>query len=284
VTTAVEIVNALLEDRLEEATTPARRDAFVVFGPDIPERGYFFNGPDGFGEFIQAKRGEAALLRTAADRKKYINFFVDYGYTLIFQRQGRLQIFSKLKLRFSPEAVNMMEKTLGLDETTPVEFNGKVEPASKVIFGAPGAQGTNQQGKPNAPQQKPSQIAQQKGMMLKGSFGGLYGPRGLLEPGNKVNMGALQKGVRAGYAYVIKYPNGGLNVVKPAGGYKFSVDEIDEMEKEMGINQQTPVQLFTGTIAPAAATKTTAAVAIYGRAPAAQPRQPGLATPPPTIP
>lgn len=280
-TTARELVDVLLEDCLEEAI-PKAGAALTVFGPDAPSEGYFFNGPDAFGEFIQSKRGSEALLRTSADRKRYVDWFKKNGYILIFQTPQGFDVYTERKLYIPPDGIKAMEQTMKLTQNTPMIVNGAAPvPAGKLIYGQPDPLNPKPQQQGQQQQASPSQVAQQKGLMLKGSFGGAYGPQGHLEPGNKINVDALDRGLRKGYAYVIKYPKGGLNVFVPAGGYKFSRTEIAEMEAEMGVKPSSLAQLFVGSASPANIQKTVAAVAIYGRTPQ-KPTPAGMATPPPT--
>lgn len=282
VTVAVEIVERLLDAPLLEADPvpapipPRDRYPLRVFGNGAPDKGWFYTGPDPFGDFIRYQRGDHAKIRNETERQQYIEFFKRNGYILVFKQPPGLSIHSQVNLHIPQDGINAMEKTMGLNGQTQVDFNGKQAPASEIIYGQPNranqtqAGGANQQASPDQGQQ-----------MIKATFGGLYGTQGHFENGKDVNIANMKKLLADGYAFVIRYGNGGFNVVTPKS-HKFSPQEIHQLESKMGITRKTPVQWFVNSVSANAMTSTTAQVAIYGEQPTRNVPA-GLATPPPTL-
>jgi hypothetical protein len=287
---AVDLVEKLLELPVQEAAPvsapiPARdRYPLRVFGNDAPPKGWFYTGPDPFGDFIRSQRGgDKAQLNNESDRKRYIDFFTRQGYILVFKESPGLKIHSQVNLFIPQDGVKALEQTMGLTPETQVEFRNDQAPASEIIYGQPNRanqqpdktsqsqHGQQNQGQSAAPQQ-----------LLKATFGGIYGPQGHFETGKDVNIAAMKKLLADGYAFVIRYGNGGYNVVTPKA-HKFSRSEIREIESKMGINRATKVQWFQNSVSANAATPTTAQVAIYGEQPTKTPPPAGLATPPPSF-
>lgn len=164
---------------------------------------------------------------------------------------------------------------MGLTTETIIDWNGKQQPASEVIFGQPNrANQAQQKAQTNQPQTGTGDI-------LKATMGGIYSNRGGLFEEGDVDIAAMKKLLKDGYAFVIKYGNGGFNVVTPRN-HKFTPQDIRQLEAKMGITPKTPVQWFVNSVSANAMQDTTAEVAIYGAAPSGR-RQPNLATPPPEL-
>lgn len=273
---------------------PRDRYLLRVFGNDAPPKGWFYTGPDPFGDFVRMQRGDHAQLNNETDRQRYIQFFNRFGYILVFKESPGLKIYTKVNLRIAQEGIRALEETMGLKPETQVELNGKQAPASEIIYGQPNRDGQGQgQGQELQSQGqegqagfmahglKQAQVAAQKGLKLKAMFGGLRDPYGDYEAGANVNMGNMNKLLRAGYGFVIKYPNGGFNVITPRG-FKFSDKAIQGLESVMKITPRTSVQWFKdGNLVNELTTD--ASVAIYGRIPAKRTPPAGLATPPPEL-
>jgi hypothetical protein len=287
VTVAVEIVEKLLDGPIQEATPAAApippRDRYPlrVFGNDAPPKGWFYTGPDPFGDFIRAQRGgDKAQLNTESDRQRYIDFFTRQGYILVFKESPGLKIQSQVNLFIPQEGVHALEQTMGLTPETQVEWKGNQAPASEIIYGQPNRANQQPDKKTQSQHGQKDQAAPQE--LLKATFGGLYGPQGHFETGKDVNIAAMKKLLADGYAFVIRYGNGGFTVITPKG-HKCSRSEIREIESRMGITRQTKVQWFENSVSANAMTPTTAQVAIYGEQPSKSPPQAGLATPAPSF-
>lgn len=277
VTVAANLIEKLLDGPIQEAAPvaapipPRDRYPLRVFGNDAPDKGWLYTGPDPFGDFIRYKRGDNAQLNTETDRQKYIQFFTRQGYILIFKQSPGLKIYSEVNLHIPQDGIQAMEKTMGLTAQTQVEYNGKQLPAGQLIYGQP----------ERASYADPSKTTDHSPQLLKATFGGLYGEQGHFESGKDVNIAAMKKLLAEGYAFVVKYGNGGFNVVTPKS-YKFSPTEIRQLESKMGITRKTKVQWFVNSVSANAMTPSTAGIAIYGETPQrAAPT--GLATPPPEL-
>jgi hypothetical protein len=285
VTVAVDLVESLLEGPIPEAVAapipPRDRYPLRVFGNNAPPKGWFYTGPDPFGEFIKYQRGDQAQINNESDRQRYIDFFARNGYILVFKQPPGLTIRSQRKLYIEPEGIEAMEKTMGLTQQTLVNYNGQEAPASEIIYGQPNRANQAQAGRDIDAEQTTGQPGQPSRQLVKATFGGLYGDQGFWETGKDVNIAAMKKLMADGYAFVIKYPNGGFNVVTPKS-YKFSPQEIRALESKMGITRKTPVQWFVNSVSANAMSPTTAQVAIYGEQPSRNVPQ-GLATPPPDL-
>lgn len=114
---------------VERERTPQQNAPVVIFGNEAPSRGWFFSG---LGEFANVHRANL-LLNTPPQRREYIKRLIDHGYTLFFKADGRITIFTRLKLRISPEAVESLKTRLRMTRETLVDHNGRVEPAAKFF-------------------------------------------------------------------------------------------------------------------------------------------------------
>lgn len=266
--TAQEIVEAMLTDRIEEA----RRGGYVrVFGPDIPDKGYFFAGADPLGEFIKNQVKDANPT-TTAERNRMLKHLTDQGF-VIWQKKGSdIYVFHHPNVpafNLSPDGLKALEQTLGLNQRSVIFDNKKPIPAGQVLYAQ--SQGGQQAGAAQQARTTPAAVAQKKNMTLTATFGGLQAPTGSFQPVYKVNHREIQKGLKSGFAFVLKYPNGGFNVVIPKG-YRFSQQAIRGLEQQMGLKPSTLVQLFVDNISHGKAVA--ASVAIYGQAPGGAPRTP----------
>jgi hypothetical protein len=260
VTTAVDIVEALLEAPLLEATPSMAapvpdNSPLRVFGDDAPDKGWFYRGPDPLGEFIKYKRGPNALLNRTGERQNYINYFTRQGYTLVFKTANGLQIFTRGPLHIPQDGITALEQTMGLNAQTQVDWNGQVKRASEVIYGQPN-RGTHEQGNED-------ELEDPSKRLIKATFGGAYGEDGQFDTGSKVNVPVMRKLLADGHAFVVKYPSGSFNVIMPER-YHFKPEAIRALETQMGLTRKSIVQWFIGAIKPSEGIHTTAAEAIYG--------------------
>lgn len=263
-TTAVDIVEALLEAPLLEATptlpAPATDNSPLrVFGDDAPEKGWLYRGPDPLGEFIRYKRGPQALLNRTGDRQTYINYFTRQGYTLVFKKGGGLEVWSRGPLHIPQEGITALEQTMGLTVASKVNWNGSLKSASEIIYGQPDRTAGN--GQPGQPED--DTLAEPSTLKIKATFGGGYGEEGDFHSGQNVNVPLMRKLLAEGHAFVIKYPSGSFNVIIPER-YQFKPEAIRAMEQKMGLTRKSIVQWFIGAIKPSEGIHTTAAEAIYG--------------------
>jgi hypothetical protein len=260
VTTAVDIVEALLESPIQEVTAFAPAPApdsspLRVFGDDAPSRGWFYRGPDPLGEFIKYKRGPKALLNRTGERQNYINYFTRQGYTLVFKDAAGLKVFSRGPLHIPQDGIQALEQTMGLDASSKIDWNGQVKSASEVIYGQPN-RGTQE------PEQE-DELQDPSSRLIKATFGGAYGEEGQFDTGSKVNVPVMRKLLAEGHAFVVKYPSGSFNVIMPER-YQFKPEAIRSMEQQMGLTRKSIVQWFIGAIKPSEGIHTTAGEAIYG--------------------
>jgi hypothetical protein len=260
VTTAVDIVEKLLEGPIREATAlmpaPALdRSPLRVFGNDAPPKGWFYTGPDPLGEFIKYKRGPQATLNRTGDRQTYISYFVRQGFTLVFKKDGGLEIWNRGPLHIPQDGIKALEQTMGLAPSSQLTLNGSPGRASDLIYGQPnrGNQEPDQEDALNDPANR----------LVKATFGGGYGESGQFQTGNSVNVPAMRKLLADGHAFVVKYPSGSFNVITPER-YQFGGDACRAMEQKMGLTPSSQVQWFIGAIKPSEAIHTTASEAIYG--------------------
>lgn len=259
-TTAVDIVEKLLEGPIREATAmmpaPATDNSPLrVFGNDAPPKGWFYTGPDPLGEFIKYKRGPRAILNRAGDRQNYINYFMRQGFTLVFKKGSGLEVWHRGPLHIPQDGILALEQTMGLNPQMSVSLNGVPGRASEVFYG-----------QPNRANEEPEQedtLQAPDTQLVKATFGGAYGEDGDFATGSKVNLPVMKKLLADGHAFVIKYPSGSFNVIIPEQ-YKFSNGAIEAMERQMGLKPTSRVQWFIGAVKPREAIQTTAAEAIYG--------------------
>lgn len=273
VTTAVDIVEALLEGPIPEAAAsmPAYtpdRSPLRVFGNDAPPKGWFYTGPDPFGEFIKYQRGPKVNLTGAEDRQRYIDYFVRNGYILVFKQGNGFNVYGRDNLHIPQDGVQALEMTMGLTPNSTVNFNGRTAKASVLIYGQPDRRVTagrevNAAAAAAAQPEPEENIEDPAKRLLKASFGMLYGDDGQFQYGNTVNTPTLRKQLAEGNAFVIKYPSGSFNVIIPER-YQFKPESIRSMEKKMGLTRNSIVQWFIGEVNPSRAIHTTAAEAIYG--------------------
>jgi hypothetical protein len=262
VTTAVDIVEALLEAPLLEATAtmpaPAPDNSPLrVFGDDAPDKGWLYRGPDPLGEFIKYKRGPQAVLNRTGDRQAYINYFTRQGYTLVFKKGAGLEIWSRGPLHIPQDGINALEQTMGLTVASKVNWNGDLKSASAIIYGQPERATKGQPGQPE------DDTLSEPDTKIKAMFGGGYGEDGDFSSGHNVNVPLMRRLLGEGHAFVIKYPSGSFNVIIPER-YQFKPGAIRAMEQKMGLTRKSIVQWFIGAIKPSEAIHTTAAEAIYG--------------------
>jgi hypothetical protein len=260
VTTAVEIVEKLLDAPVQEATAmmpaPAPdKSPLRVFGNDAPPKGWFYTGPDPLGEFIRYQRGPKAVLNRAGDRQNYINYFMRQGFTLVFKKGAGLEIWHRGPLHIPQDGIASLEQTMGLTPQSQITLNGAPARASDAIYGQPNR--ANEEPEPEDTLQAPDT------QLIKATFGGAYGEEGDFATGSKVNVPLMKKLLGDGHAFVIKYPSGSFNVIIPER-YQFSHGAIEAMERQMGLKPASRVQWFIGAIKPKEAIQTTAAEAIYG--------------------
>jgi hypothetical protein len=255
------IVEALLEDKIQEASRLYLR----VFGPDIPDKGYFFHGSNPIRDFIKQEVPDANFQNVRV--QTYSNKFIDLGYTFVLSDGKAITLFSKVKPNFGNEAVAAMEQSLGMTNQTPVTWNGKTEPAAQTIYGQP-------------VHAQPQQTAARRAQVQVYEFGGLL-PHGQLKTINVLNRNAMAKGLRAGYAYVIRSTEDGTLSVATPPNFKFSDTAIQNLEKAFKIGPKTEVTWFKGNISQGDTTQ--ALYAIYGSNSSNASPQTGLATPAPKI-
>jgi hypothetical protein len=258
------IVEALLEDKIQEAGQLYMR----VFGPDIPEKGYFFNGTNPIRDFIKQEVPDANFQNVRV--QTYSNKFVNLGYTFVVSDGKAITIFSKIKPKFGNEGVKAMEQSLKLTNQTPVTWNGNTEPAGQLIYGQP----------VHAQQQQQQTAAARRAQAEVYTFGGLM-PNGQLKNINVINHDAMAKGLRDGFAFVIRSTQDGTFSVVTPPNFRFSDTAIQNLEKTFNIGPKTEVNWFKGNITHGDPVE--ALYAIYGKN-TPQPAPPsGLTTPSPKI-
>lgn len=267
VTVAAKLVEMLLDGPIQEAAPvaapvpPRDRYPLRVFGADAPDKGWFYTGPDPFGDFIRYKRGDQAQLDHETDRQRYIKFFTQHGYILVFKESPGLKVYSKVNLHIKQDGIKALETTMGLNPQTQVEVNGERNVlASELFYGQPNRDG---QAEPEPEPKDDDALADPTTRLVKATFGGAYGEDGFFDGGAKVNMPTMRKLLADGHAFVIKYPSGSFNVIIPER-YHFKPEAIKAMESKMGLTRDSTVQWFIGEIKPDKGIVTTAAEAIYG--------------------
>jgi hypothetical protein len=214
-----------------------------VFGPEIPDKGYFFSGKYPAAHFIKQEVKDANFGNVSID--DYVAKFIRLGYTFVFSDGKNLTIQTNQKnLHFGNDAIHAMENSLGMKPDSQVSWNGNVQPAASLIYGQPDHGGQQQQ---QTPQQKAAGAAQSKNLTLMGSFGTVAGPAGNVTPVKRASPREIEKGVRSGYAYVLKYPQGTYSVVTPHG-FRFTPQMIKTIEAELGIKPDTEVWWFNGSV------------------------------------
>lgn len=234
---ADEIVSKLLEDTLQEAAAKYLR----VFGPEIPNKGYFFAGKYPAAHFVKQEVKDANFGNVSID--DYVAKFVRLGYTFVFSDGKNLTVQTSQKnLNFGNEAISAMENSLGLKPDSQVTWNGKTQAAAQLFYAQP-----DHQAQPQTPQQKTANAAQTKNLTLMASFGTVAGPAGNVVPVKRASTREIEKGVRSGFGYVMKYPQGTYSVVTPYG-FKFTSEMIKTLETELGITRDTPVWWYNGSV------------------------------------
>jgi hypothetical protein len=261
------IVEALLEDKIQEAGQLYMR----AFGPDIPDKGYFFSGSNPIRDFIQQEVPDANFKNVRV--QTYTNKFVNLGYTFVVSDGKAITIFSKIKPNFGNEAVKAMEQSLKLTNQTPVTWNGQTEPAGQLIYGQP----VHAQPQAQQPQQQPH-----AGQIQIGVFGGLAGS-GQFQNVGRVDIPEVARSLKDGYATVIRRPNDSIAVVTPEN-FEFDDEAIQSLEQTFKISPKKKVRWYAGTTKSDAGRDVDALYAIYGGQEADPGAAPyGLSVPPPKI-
>lgn len=236
----------LLEDSLQEADAKYLR----VFGPEAPDKGYFFSGQYPAAHFIQQEVKDADFRNVSID--DYVAKFVRLGYTFVFSDGKNITVQTNQKsINFGHEAINAMEQSLGLKPDSQVTWNGQTKPAAYVFYGQPNHAATS------------AEKASEQGLVQLGMFGGIAGP-GQFKNVNFVSHRNVDHDVKNGYAYVIRYSNDSIAVVTPHG-FKFSYDAIESLEKQFGITPKKKVKWYEGQTRDGV--DVDANVAIYGAQP-----------------
>jgi hypothetical protein len=236
---AEDIVSLLLEDSLEEAAAKYLR----VFGPEIPDKGYFFSGNYPAAHFIQQEVKDADFKNVSLD--DYVAKFVRLGYTFVFSDGKNITVQTNQKsINFGHEAINAMEQSLGLTPDSQATWNGQTKPAAHVFYGQPDHKGPQTQ---QTQQQKTANAAQTKNLTLMASFGTVAGPAGNVVAVKRASTREIERGVKSGFAYVLKYPQGTYSVVTPYG-FKFTPQMIKTLEAQLGITPDTELWWFSGSI------------------------------------
>lgn len=133
-TDAQTLVATLLEDRLEEAGYSYLR----VFGPEIPEAGYFYAGANPLMKFMNDRMPNVRISPTKL--ASYIDRFTGLGFKFMLKYEGRLIVYSQVNPRVGGEGLKAMEHTLGLRPATPVVWvnnNRQQSRAGAFFYGQP---------------------------------------------------------------------------------------------------------------------------------------------------
>lgn len=141
-TDAHSLVAALLEDRLDEAGTSYLR----VFGPEVPEAGYFYAGANPLMQFMKSRMPNVRISPTKLAH--YIDRFTGLGFKFMLKHEGKIIVYSQISPRVGNEGLKAMERTLGLRAETPVIWvnnNKQRSKAGAFFYGQPDA--------PDAPDQ-----------------------------------------------------------------------------------------------------------------------------------
>jgi hypothetical protein len=87
---------------------------------------------------------------------------------------------------------------------------------------------------------------------IKASFGCFFPPEGWFEVrgAEMPDLAEMEELLADGYAVVFKSPSGVINIGTPLVGYRFSPQEIRQIEVKMGVNRKSPVQWFMGSLSP----------------------------------
>lgn len=141
-TDAQTLVAVLIEDRLEEAGYSYLR----VFGPEVPEAGFFYAGANPLMQFMRDRMPNVRISPTKL--ASYIDRFTGLGFKFMLKHDGRLIVYSQVSPRVGSEGLQAMERTLGLRADTPVIWVNNKKQRSKAgqfFYGQPEA--------PDAPDQ-----------------------------------------------------------------------------------------------------------------------------------
>lgn len=234
----------LLEDAICEAAPKYLR----VFGPDAPDKGYFFAGQFPAAHFIKQEVKDANFKNVPLDQ--YVAKFVRLGYTFVFSDGKNISVQTQQEnLKFGSEAIHAMENSIGLKPDSQVTWNGQTQPAAHVFYGQP----EHAAPKSTATKQPASQLQ-------LGQFGGVAGP-GQVRNVDFVNHRELQRGLNNGYGFILRYGNGSVAVITPQN-FRFSYDAIENIEKWFGMTPQKKVKWYQGQLTDGE--DVDANVAIYG--------------------
>jgi len=114
------------------------RSFMRVFGPDVPQSGYFFSGENPLTQFVCDRMPKAKP--TAEELAQHIDHFTTYGLKFILKHNDYLIVYSKVNPRVSEFGLQAMERTLGLRPETPVIWvnnNNKQMSAAAFFYGQP---------------------------------------------------------------------------------------------------------------------------------------------------
>lgn len=125
---------AMLEDQLEEAGTSYLR----VFGPEIPEAGFYYAGQNPLMSFMRQRMPN---VRIDPDKMaQYLDRFTGLGFKFILKYNGQLVIYSQLNPRVGAAGVQALERTLGMRADTPIIWvnnNKQRSTAGEFFLGQP---------------------------------------------------------------------------------------------------------------------------------------------------
>ncbi len=237
-----------LVDLLLDATHPV----LAIYGEGLPGHGFICTGADesaAIDNFLQYASTIAPGIDQKLELKPKINALITAGLTVFLRGiNGRTTIYTRSReARAVPRDTRYLSTYFGLNPQSTVYFSQDATTNPQKMALGNYLAGKTEKGNDGRETGQRAEIYE---------FGGLEcGPMGQITRG-KVDTEALQKGINAGHAFVLRHPGASMvTFVMPDPDhheYKFTAQEINTIKHNFNLRGNTKVVLYLGSVKPEA--------------------------------